>query len=158
MEGRYEGLEQGGNGWQASEVMLSDMSDGPLNLLVSTTAAKKADMMRMTVAFILTDSTSAPADPRQEAYVRSLGVKYNTAVVQTQIDTYQKMLDKAGNKLTSAQGDQAKTQHNLTKANSNIENLKTKRARVMAANAEVSGKITGLEKKFALTNDPKDLQ
>lgn len=138
--------------------MLSDMSDGPLNLLVSTTAAKKADMMRMTVAFILTDSTSAPADPRQEAYVRSLGVKYNTAVVQTQIDTYQKMLDKAGNKLTSAQGDQAKTQHNLTKANSNIENLKTKRARVMAANAEVSGKITGLEKKFALTNDPKDLQ
>ncbi|MBP7451133.1 MAG: hypothetical protein KA817_13945 [Flavobacteriales bacterium] len=143
---------------KASGVILTSVSESPTNLLVTTTTEKKADMTRMTVAFILTDSTAAPADPRQEAYMRSLGVKYNKAVVQTQIDTYQKMLDKAGNKLTSAQGDQAKTQQNLTKANSNLEKLKAKRAKVMAANAEISGQIAGLEKKFALTNDPKDLQ
>jgi hypothetical protein len=143
---------------KASGVMLTSVSEAPTNMLVTTTTEKKADMVRMTVAFVLTDSTAAPADPRQESYLRSLGVKYNKAVVQTQIDSYQKMLDKAGDKLTSAQGDEAKTQQNLSKANSNLEKLKAKRAKVMAANAEISGDIAGLEKKFALTNDPKDLQ
>jgi hypothetical protein len=119
---------------------------------------KKAGFAKLTVAFAVNDSTSTPSNEGQEAYMRSLAVKYNRAAVQAQIDVYEKQLGKAGDKLTSAKNDVAKSQSNITKSNSKLEKIKARRSKVERANAKMSGDIAGQEKKFALSNDPKDLQ
>ncbi|MEZ4755918.1 MAG: hypothetical protein R2817_03715 [Flavobacteriales bacterium] len=143
---------------RANGVVLTELGTAPVNLAVMAVTEKKSDLSRLTVAFLATDSTAMPAAPEQEAYVRSLAVKYNKAIVQKQIDAYQKMLDRSSEKLADAQGDEAKLKQRMSKANNEVAKLKAKRGKVMADNARVQGDISGLEKKFALTNDPKDLQ
>jgi hypothetical protein len=143
---------------RANGVVLTELGSAPVNMAVQTTTEKKSDLCRFTLAFLATDSTAMAAAPEQEAYVRGLAVKYNKAVVQQQIDVYQKMLDRSSEKLADAKGDEAKLKQRISKANNELAKLKAKRGKVMADNAQVQGDITGLEKKFALTNDPKDLQ
>ncbi|MBK9177033.1 MAG: hypothetical protein IPM46_12030 [Flavobacteriales bacterium] len=124
----------------------------------ATVQEKKAGFARLTVAFALNDSTTTEGNEGQEAYMRTLAVKYNRAVVQAQIATYEKQLGKAGDKLADTKGDVAKSQSRITKSSSNMEKIKAKRGKIQRDNAKVSGDIAGLEKKFALSNDPKDLQ
>lgn len=143
---------------RANGVVLNELGAAPVNMAVMAVTEKKSDLSRLTVAFLVTDSTAMPAAPEQEAYVRSLAVKYNKAIVQKQIDAYQKMLDRSSEKLADAKGDEAKIKQRISKVNSDLAKIKAKRGKVMADNAEVQGDISGLEKKFALTNDPKDLQ
>ncbi|MCB9183460.1 MAG: hypothetical protein H6591_06035 [Flavobacteriales bacterium] len=126
--------------------------------VAAATSDKKAKLAKLTIAFALNDSVTTPGNAGQEDYVRALAVKYNRAVVDQQIATYEKMLDKAGDKLAGAKDDVAKNQANLTKSNSKLEKIKAKRGKIQAENAHVAGTIAGLEKKFALSNDPKDLQ
>ena len=66
----------------------------------------------------------------QEAYMRTLAVKYNRSVVQAQIAAYEKQLAKAGDKLTDTKGDVAKSQSRITKSNGQLEKIKAKRAKV----------------------------
>lgn len=143
---------------RANGVVLNELGAAPVNMAVMAVTEKKSDLSRLTVAFLATDSTAMPAAPEQEAYVRSLAVKYNKAIVQKQIDAYQKMLDRSSEKLADAKGDEAKIKQRISKVNNDLAKIKAKRGKVMADNAEVQGDISGLEKKFALTNDPKDLQ
>lgn len=126
--------------------------------IASATGDKKAKLTKLTVAFALNDSVTTPSSTGQEEYVRGLAVKYNRAVVDQQIAAYEKTVSKAGDKLAGAKDDVAKNQANLTKANGKLEKIKAKRGKIQAENAHVSGTIAGLEKKFALSNDPKDLQ
>ncbi len=70
---------------------------------------KKADLARLTVAFALNDSTPTVSKDGQEAYMRTLAVKYNRAVAQAQIAGYEKQLAKAGDKLADTKGDMAKS-------------------------------------------------
>lgn len=127
-------------------------------MFAGATTDKKAKLARLTVAFATSDSTGTPNTSAQEAYVRSLAVKYNRAVVQTQIATYDKMLGKAGDKLSGTQEDVAKNRQNITKANGKLEKIKAKRGKVQGEIAHQQGDIAGLEKKFALTNATKDLE
>lgn len=143
---------------RANGVMLPELGSTPVDLAVGATTEKKSDLSRLTVVFLATDSTALPASPAHEAYVRGLAVKYNKAVVQKQIDAYQKMLDRTSEKLADAKSDEAKLQKQIGKTNGQLAKLKAKRGKAMADNARVQGDISGLEKKFALTNDPKDLQ
>lgn len=119
---------------------------------------KKAGLAKLTVAFAVNDSMGTNGNEGQEAYMRALAVKYNRAVVQEQIAAYEKQLGKAGDKLASTKGDAAKSQSRITKSNGQLEKIKAKRGKIQRDNAKVSGDISGLEKKFALSNDPKDLQ
>ncbi|HRD52741.1 MAG TPA: hypothetical protein PKY96_08840 [Flavobacteriales bacterium] len=119
---------------------------------------KKADLAKLTVAFAVNDSTTTATRDGQEAYMRALAVKYNRAVVQAQIAAYEKQFAKAGDKLADTKGDVAKSQSRITKSNSQLEKLKSKRAKIERNNAHLTGDIAGREKKFALSNDPKDLQ
>ncbi|MBK7945906.1 MAG: hypothetical protein IPJ85_11630 [Flavobacteriales bacterium] len=124
----------------------------------ATNLEKKANLVKLTMAFAVNDSTTTPSNDGQEAYMRALAVKYNRSTVQVQIADYEKQLAKAGDKLADTKGDVAKSQSRITKSNSQMEKIKAKRGKVQRDNAKVSGDISGLEKKFALSNDPKDLQ
>jgi hypothetical protein len=119
---------------------------------------KRAGLVHLTMAFCATDSTTATPADGQEAYMRALAVKYNRAVVQAQLAAYEKQLSKAGDRLADTKGDVAKSQARLTKEQSRLQQVKAKRGKLERSNARISGDITGLEKKFGLSNDPKDLQ
>ena len=136
---------------------IPEVVDGTAVLALGSTE-KKAKLARLTLAFGANDSTPTKGNAEQEAYMRSLAVKYNRAVVQAQVATYEKMLGKASAKLTGTQEDVAKNRKNITKASSKLEKLKSKRSKVEGDMARQQGDITGLEKKFGLTNDPNDLE
>ncbi len=142
---------------KALGVRIPEVPEGTTMLAMSTTE-KKAKLAKLTLAFGANDSTPIAGSAAQEAHVRSLAVKYNRTVVQAQIATYEKMLGKASSKLSGAQEDVAKNRKNITKANSKLEKLKSKRSKAQADMARQQGDIAGLEKKFALTNDPNDLE
>lgn len=143
---------------KATGVRLPKLSEEPVLLYAESSTDKKAKLARLSVAFMLNDSTPLADEGEQERYMRDLAVRLNRAVVQQQLDRYQKELDKASDKLGSTQDDAAKAQRNLTKANSDLEKVKSKRSKLERDNARVHGDITTLERKFALSNDPKDLQ
>lgn len=119
---------------------------------------KKANLVKLTVAFATNDSVPTEGTDGQEAYMRTLAVKYNRAVVQAQIAAYEKQLGKADDKLSDTKGDVAKSQSRITKSSSQLEKIKAKRGKIQRDNAKVSGDIAGLEKKFALSNNPKVLE
>lgn len=124
----------------------------------SAAAEKRAGLVKLTVAFALNDSTPTSGNEGQEAYMRTLAVKYNRAAVQAQVEGYERQLAKAGDKLSSSKGDVAKSQSRITKYNSELEKIKAKRGRIQRDNAKVSGNIAGLEKKTALSGEAKDLK
>lgn len=142
---------------KAMGLRLPQLSEATMAAAISN-HEKKANLAKLSVAFAVNDSISTPSRDGQEAYLRYLAVKYNRAVVQAQIAEYEKQLAKAGDKLTDTKGDVAKSQSRITKSNSQLEKLKSKRAKIERDNAHLTGDIAGREKKFALSNDPKDLQ
>ncbi|MBK8227830.1 MAG: hypothetical protein IPK70_11735 [Flavobacteriales bacterium] len=142
---------------KATGLRVPQMPDAAMAAAASA-QEKKANLVKLTVAFAVNDSTPVETTDGQEAYMRALAVKYNRAVVQSQIAAYEKQLSRAGDKLASTKGDVAKSQSRITKSNGQLEKLKAKRAKVERDNAHLTGDIAGREKKFALSNDPKDLQ
>ncbi len=148
----------GGKPMKVSGARLTQISEAPVTVLIEANTQKKADLTRLTVAFMSNDSTPLADNGEQESLLQGLAVRLNKAVVQGQIDRYQKELDKTTEKLGSAQDDVAKAQKNLSKSNANLESAKSKRAKLERESANLQGDISGLERKFALSNDPKDLQ
>lgn len=142
---------------KALGVRLAQVS-GAAMAMAAAVQEKKAGLTKLTVAFALNDSTATEGNEGQEACMRALAVKYNRAVVQAQIAAYEKQLAKAGDKLADTKGDVAKSQSRITKSNNELEKIKAKRGKIQRSNAKISGDISGLEKKFALSNDPKDLE
>jgi hypothetical protein len=144
---------------KAVNAHIAQLSDEPVLVLAEAVTEKKAGSARLTIAFLANDSTGlANEDGRQQRYLRDLAVKFNKAIVQAQIDRYQADLDKAQGKLSGTQDKKAKAQGNVAKANKSLDKTKSKRAKLQRDNAAIHGKISGLEKKFALSNDPKDLK
>lgn len=148
----------GGKPMKVSGARLTQISEEPVSVFVEATTEKKANLARLTLAFMASDTESLKDNGEQEKLMHGLAVRLNKAVVQTQIDRYQKDLDKASDKLGGTEGDVAKAQKNLTKASGDLQKTKAKRGKIEADNAKVHGNISGLERKFALSNDPKDLQ
>lgn len=143
---------------KATAVQIPQLAEAPLTVYADASTDKKAKLTKLTLAFMLNDTTVLEDNGEQATLMRELAVRLNRSVVQGQIDRYQKELDKVGDKLGSAQSDVAKSQGKLTKSNSELEKLKGRRAKLERDNARVHGDVAGLEKKFALSNDPKDLQ
>lgn len=143
---------------KASGARIPQLAEDPIVVLAEASTEKKAGLAKLTLAFLRNDSTSLEDNGEQEKLMHALAVRLNKAVVQGQIDRYQRDLDKTSDKLGSTEDDVAKARKNLTKANSDLEKVKAKRGKIEADNAKVHGNISGLERKFALSNDPKDLQ
>lgn len=156
----YKAISQGVTGSKpvkAVGVMQSAVSPSALTVLAISSTEKKAGTGRLTVAFAKNDSVPAEEQQAAERVMQELAVKYNKAVVQNQITAKEKGLDKATGKAESAQADAAKLDKKSEKANSELKKIKSKQGKVQGNNAKLGGEIAGLEKKFQLTNDPKDL-
>lgn len=143
---------------KAEGVVIGDLSEAPLLVLVSTITEKKAGLARLTVAYTLNDSTPLPDCSGCADHARSLGVKYNRAVVEAQVKAQESFANKAAGDLGSAQKDKAKVDSRLSKAKSDLEKHKARMAKLQRDNAKIQGDIAGLEAKFQLSNDQKDLQ
>lgn len=143
---------------RATNVRLPQLAEEPIVVVAEASTEKKAGLAKLTLAFLANDSTPLPDNGQQAAVMRELAVRLNKALVQTQIDRYQKQLDKMSEKVGNIQADVAKTRGKVTKTNSELEKVKSKRSKVERENAQLHGEITGLEKKFALSNDAKDLK
>lgn len=143
---------------RALNVRLPEVSEQPIVVFAAASTEKKAGLAKLTLAFMENDSTPLADNGAQAAAARELAVRLNKAVVQRQIDRYQKELDKVSEKHGGSQADVAKAQSKVTKANNALEKAKAKRAKIEQNNARLHGEIAGLERKFALSNDPKDLK
>lgn len=148
----------GGKPMKVSGARLSQISESPVDVLVVGNTQKKANLARLTLAFMTNDSTVLADNGAQEELLLGLAVRLNKAVVQGQIDQYQQVLDKTSDKLGGTQEDVAKAEKKLSKSNASLEKAKSKRAKLERDAAGLQGDINGLERKFALSNDPKDLQ
>lgn len=142
---------------KAMGLRLPQLADAAM-AAAAVSAEKKADLARLTVAFAANDSTATTGLDGQEEYMRGLAVKYNRAVVAAQVAVYERQLGQAGDKLTDTKGDVAMSQSRITKSNSQLEKIKARRSKLQRDNTRISGDIAGHEKKFALSNDPKDLK
>jgi hypothetical protein len=143
---------------KAVGAMFLAASAEPMLVLAESRTEKKAGAAKLTIAFAQNDSTPAANQQAAEQVAREMAVMLNKTVVQKQIDTYTKSLDKTSEKLTDAKEDAEKNRANISKANADLAKQKSKVSKVQADNAKMHGEVTGLEKKFAITNDPKDLQ
>lgn len=147
-----------GNPLKVTGAKLPAVSEAPVDLLVTATTDKKAKLARLSVTFMSNDSTILPDNGEQARIMRELAVRLNRAVVQRQIDGYQKDLEKEGKKLGDTQKDVAKSKKKLSKANSDLQKTMSKRSKTERQSATLHGTISGLERTFALSNDPKDLK
>lgn len=143
---------------KAVGAMFLAASPAPMLVVAESRSDKKTGAARFTIAFAENDSTPAADQRAAEQVAHEMAVMLNKAVVQKQIDTYTKSLDKATEKLTDAQADTEKNKQDITKASGELTKQKSKVSKLQANNAQLHGQITGLEKKFAISNDPKDLQ
>ncbi len=148
----------GGKPMKVTGAKLPSISAEPVDVLVSATTDKKAKLTRLSLTFMSNDTTSLPDNGDQERTVRELAVRLNKAVVQRQIDGYQKDMEKVGKKLGDSQKDMAKSKKKLSKANSGLQKAMSKRSKTERQSATLHGNISGLERTFALSNDPKDLK
>lgn len=144
--------------WKATDVRLPQLAEAPLLVYAETSTDKKAKLVKLTLAFMQNDSTPLADNGEQEKVMRDLAVRLNKAVVQSQIDRYQADLDKVADKLGDSQSDVAKAQKNAGKAGDDLEKAKAKRAKLERESARLQGDIAGLEKRFGMSNDPKDLK
>lgn len=143
---------------KAIGAMQTAVSGTPMLVLATSTTDKKAGIGRLTVAFAKNDSVAIDEQEAAARVMQELAVKYNKAVVQEQILAKEKSLEKAAGKAESAQADAAKLAKKSEKANSELKKIKAKQGKIQANNAKLSGEIAGLEKKFQMTNNPKDLE
>ncbi len=143
---------------KAIGAMLPAVAEGPIMVLATSTGDKKADIGKLTVAFAANDSMAVVNQKAAEELMRQWAVKYNKDIVQAQIAAKEKSLEKAADKVASAQADASKLDKKAGKANSDLKKNKAKQGKLQADNAKLSGEIAGTEKKFQLTNNPKDLE
>lgn len=134
------------------------IAPAPLMVITGSSTDKKAGIGRLTLAFAKNDSTPIDDQAAAEKAMRDMAVKYNKAVVQAQITAKEKSLEKATGKQESAKADAAKLDKKSAKAKGDLKKLKAKQGKIQANNAKLGGEIAGLEKKFQMTNDPKDLE
>ncbi len=127
-------------------------------VLAESSTDKKAGIGKLKLAFAENDSTPVANAEGARGQAHAMALELNKARVQGQIDVYAKSLGKISDKAADAQAAVAKNDKALAKANSDLAKAKKDVSKVQADNAKLHGDITGLEKKFAVTNDPKDLQ
>lgn len=143
---------------KAVGAMQTAVSAMPMVVMANSSADKKTSIARLTVAFAKNDSVAVDEQDAAARLLQELAVKYNKAVVQAQIASKEKSLGKATGKQESAQADAAKLDKKSAKASADLKKIKAKQGKVQGNNAKLGGEIAGLEKKFQLTNAPKDLE
>jgi len=142
----------------ARSATLKGLANGPYEIRAVSSQDRRAGTATLSLAFSKGDSTLGHKAKGIGEAVHQLAVRLNKAVVQDQLAALQKDFDKAKSRQERAQMNESKLSRQLTKANRDLERIKTRKSRAQRGGAGARGDISGLERKFALTNDPKDLR
>ncbi len=142
----------------ASDVVFPSASDSPVQLLASIERNKKENLSLLKLAFLQAGAPLVGNDAKLNEALRDLGVKLNKAVVQEQIDDWNKQLDKAGSKAESATKASDKTQGKLNKSQSKVAKASKERSKLQGDHAVLQKEIDLLNQKWTLSQDPKDLK
>ena len=143
---------------KAVGVRIPKISVEPVTVFGGSSTEKKANLARITLAFAVNDSTPLVDAGEQEKWMHDLSVRLNKAVVQTQIDRYQKELDKVADKLGSTEGAVMKSEQSVSKSNSDLENLRAKRGKLETDRTALQRDVDKHEASYARTSNAKDLQ
>ena len=136
-------------------VTVSGLGEAPILLIASAVKDKKAGAARMRVVYAANDS-SALEGGRDAAH--ALAIQLNRAIVQQQIDEQQRVVDKAGSKLESAQNDQAKAQKKASSAASDLEKAKKEKSKLADKQAQLQKDQQRLQERYNSSQAPKDLE
>lgn len=144
--------------YRANGARIPAISEAPIIILATSGTDKKSGNATLTLAYLQNDSTVLADNGSQQKVSRELAVRLNQALVQTQIDAVQKELDDAVDDHVDKSEDQARSEKRMSDANADLEKNAKKQAKLQRDIADSQADIAGLEKRFALRNDPKDLQ
>ena len=143
---------------KAAGVSLSPAQAAPADVLAQVVQDKKQGMSTLTFAF-LKAGTNEPMDAAQlEPAMRELGVNLNKAVVQGQLNQWEKVLGKAGSKAEGAAKDQAKAQSRMIKAQSELEKITREKSKLQNERAVLQKEVDLYNQKWTLSQNPKDLK
>lgn len=142
----------------ARSATLKGLANGPYDIRAMSSQDRRAGSATLSLAFSKGDSTIGHNTEGVAEAIYQVAVRLNKAVVQEQLAALQKDFDKAKSKQERAQKNESKLSRQLTKANRDLERVKTRKSRAQRGGAGARGDISGLERKFALTNDPTDLK
>ncbi len=144
--------------YRAVGVRLPALGEAPLTILATATSDKKNGNAMLSLAYLQNDSTVHADNGAQEKVSRDLAIRLNQALVQTQIDAAQKELAETMEDLTDEQEDHARSQERMSDANTDLEKNANRQSKLQRDIANLQGEISGLERRFAMSNDPKDLK
>lgn len=149
-------FKKSGDLLRAENVIFPPGTALPATLLARTVEDKKAGEAKLYVALLRNGQAVAP-EPATEAAVRDLSVRLNKAVVQQQIDSRKKMLDRSANKTASAVKSQDKTQGNLNKAQAELEKIAKKKTELQQEHNLLEKEIALDNERWNTSQEPKDL-
>ncbi|MCC7501510.1 MAG: hypothetical protein IT229_03210 [Flavobacteriales bacterium] len=121
-------------------------------------SGKKGSPATLTIAFATNDSTAMTDQGKAEAFVQSLAVRMNRAVVQVQIDEQKKVLDKYTGKVEGAQKDQAKAQKKGASATDDLESIKKDKAKLAEKQVDLQSDVQKYQARYNLTQKEEDLK
>lgn len=150
-----QGTKFSGSDPMSGLVTVSGMGEGPVLLLASAAKDKKAGGARMRVVYAANDSTALEGG-RDAAH--ALAVQLNRAIVDQQIAAQQKIVDKAGSKLESAQSEQVKAQKKASKAAGDLEKVKREKSKLADKQAKLQKEQQRLQERYNTSQATKDLE
>lgn len=147
-----------GNVMKATGVTFTPAAATPVDLLATVTQNKKQGFSTLSLAF-LNSGTATPVDnPALQSAVRDIGVRLNKAVVQQQLDKWNKQLGKADSKSASAAKSHAKAKSNLAKVQSEVDKYAKEKSKLQDQQAIMQKEVELCDQKWKLSQDPKDLK
>ncbi|HMQ77343.1 MAG TPA: hypothetical protein PKE21_14430 [Flavobacteriales bacterium] len=150
-----QGAKFSGSDPVRATVMVPEIPGVPVLLIATAEKDRAAGGTRMRVTYAANDST-AMEDVRHAAH--AMAIQLNRAIVQQQIDAQQKIVDKAGSKLESAQSDQAKAQKKASSAASDLEKAKKEKSKLADKQARLQKEQQRAQERYNTSQAPKDLE
>ena len=140
------------------DATIPEVSTAPHLLIAQAASGKKGSPATLTIAFATNDSTTLVDQGKAEAFVQSLAVRMNRAVVQVQIDEQQKVLNKYTGKVEGAQKDQAKAQKKGASATDDLESIKKEKAKLAEKQVDLQSDVQKYQARYNLTQKEDDLK
>ena len=140
------------------DATIPEVSLKPVLLLAQAVSGRKGAPAALTIAFAANDSTPLADQGKSEAFLQSLAVRMNRAVVQVQIDEQQKVLAKYTGKVEGAQKDQAKAQKKGASATDDLESIKKDKGKLAEKQVDLQSDVQKYQARYNLTQNADDLK
>lgn len=143
---------------KASNVNFNPALGTPVDIVAKAEDVKKMNMGALTMAFLVPGTTTVVENDALSPAMRELAVKLNKNVVQQQINTWAKKLDKADSKTESASKKADKVQDKLKKAQSKLQKVTKEKSKLQSEHAILQKEIDLNNEKWTVSQDPKDFK